>query len=123
MRLPTAIVLMTFGVGTAAGDMKPLPPPSGKPVSDAIQRVIKDNAKGFRQCFQRELNRDPKVARGGKVVLAIDLDKTGTVKSVRVETTTLNNSNIESCLQREMLKLKFPPETAKFSFPFIFASA
>ena len=119
MRLATILLTVALAGPVAADQLDPSPdsiPPHA--------RVIKQNSKAFMACYQRELSRDPRTARGGKVVLAVVLDKVGAVKSVKVESTTLDNRNVENCLLREMLKLRFPAEApATFSFPFVFAAA
>jgi hypothetical protein len=92
--------------------------------SDVVGKVIKAHAKAFRTCFARELNRDPAVGRGGKVVLAVALDKEGVVASAKVASTTLKYKTIEDCLVREMKTLRFPAEAPRtFEFPFVFSAA
>jgi hypothetical protein len=88
---------------------------------DPVGRAVKAKAKDFRQCFSRELDRNPKL-KGGKVVLAVGLDTAGAVKATRVKSTTLKIKRVETCLVGVMKMMTFPAEAPRtFNFPFVFS--
>jgi TonB family protein len=112
----TAAVDVTVALGDTAGDL-------GGYTADEIQRVIKARTGVFRACYQRELNRTPGLA--GKVVIDFTIGEDGTVTSAEVKSTTMNNDAVESCLVRQIRKLRFPAKgtRANVSYPFIFSNA
>ena len=103
------------GVGTGADQ----PPVDGDLSSEAINRVMRAHAGVFRACYQKELNRDPKLA--GKVVMRFTINPDGATTNVALVTTTLKSPAVETCLARQIERLKFPAKTlANVTYPFLF---
>ncbi|NOY28238.1 MAG: AgmX/PglI C-terminal domain-containing protein [Oligoflexia bacterium] len=88
-----------------------------------IQVAIKQQMRGIRQCYQRELRRDPSLA--GKVIVWFLIDTDGTVSRARLKETTMSNVVVEDCIVAQVTEMSFPhPQGAKVvpvSFPFRFS--
>lgn len=107
----TAVV----GTGDASGDF-------GGLSKAEIDRVVKSRSGLIRACYQRELNRTRGL--GGKLVVNFSIAADGTVKSARVvgDKSSLRNAAVESCVNRQILKLKFPAKGGGIvNYPFIFS--
>lgn len=103
------------GIGDASGDF------SGLSKAE-IDKVIKSRQGFFKACYQRELNRTRGL--GGKLVVNFRINGSGTVTSARVVSgkSTLRNPKVESCVTRQITKLKFPAKGgAVVNYPFIFS--
>ncbi|ACY16463.1 AgmX/PglI C-terminal domain-containing protein [Haliangium ochraceum] len=87
-----------------------------------IDRVIKTRSGLIRACYQRELNRSRNLS--GKLVITFRIRSNGTVQSARVvgSKSTLRNSKVESCVTRQLTRLKFPAKGGGVvNYPFIFS--
>ena len=102
-------------IGDAGGDF-------GGFTADEIQRVVKARAGVLRACYQKELNRTPGLA--GKIIVGFAIAEDGTVASAAVRSTTMKNEEVESCLRRNVLRLRFPAKgnRANVTYPFVFSS-
>ena len=102
--------------GTATGDF-------GGLTKAEIDRVIKARKGFIRACYQNELNRVRGL--GGKVVVNFRIRASGKVQSVRVVggKSSLRNPRVESCIKRQIARLKFPAKDsgAVVDYPFIFS--
>ncbi|WP_428261824.1 AgmX/PglI C-terminal domain-containing protein [Haliangium sp.] len=101
--------------GSASGDF-------GGLSKAEIDRVVKSRSGLIRACYQRELNR----ARGlsGKLVVSFRISADGAVKSARVVSgkSSLRNAKVESCVIRQITRLKFPAKGGGVvNYPFIFS--
>jgi hypothetical protein len=113
-----ALVVCLLAVQARADGIRRLDPDAGGPAG----KVIMARAKDFRMCWQRELDKNPAAAKGGKVVIAVALDKEGAVAMAKVKSTTMNYKPTEDCLVKVMKELKFPSEAPRtFDFPFVFS--
>jgi hypothetical protein len=91
--------------------------------ADDINRVIKSRAGVFRACYQKELNRTPKLP-GGKIIVAFTIAPEGHVSRAATKSSTLNNAEVEKCVVTTIQRLKFPAAKAPahVTYPFVFAS-
>jgi TonB family protein len=91
--------------------------------ADDINRVIKSRAGVFRACYQKELNRTPKLP-GGKIIVAFTIAPEGHVSRAATKSSTLNNAAVEKCVVTTVQRLKFPAAKAPahVTYPFSFAS-
>ena len=88
---------------------------------DEIQRVIKARSGVFRACYQRQLDRDPKLA--GKLVVSFKIGADGAVLRSSIASSTLGAKDVESCVLSNFNRLKFPASGADASvtYPFTFS--
>ena len=71
-----------------------------------VDAVIKRNLSKFRYCYQRELTKNPNL--GGKVTVKFTIAKDGQVSAAKTKVSSVSNSAVEGCLNKTMMKLKFP---------------
>ena len=87
-----------------------------------VRRVLKRAQSQARYCYEKELQRNPNLS--GKVTTQISIGSTGSVMRVGIAESTLGNSSVESCLQRVLGRLRFPPcaggGVADITYPYIF---
>ncbi len=88
-----------------------------------IDRVIKQHMNQIKYCYTRELSRDPNL--GGKVSMKFVIANDGSVSNANVKTTTMHNSSVESCMQKQFFRMNFPKPNGNgiviVSYPFIFS--
>ena len=89
-----------------------------------IDRVIKRNKLKILYCYQRELNKNPSLH--GKITVNFTISPSGSVHKATTYQTTMANSAVESCINRQLKMFKFPqPKGGGIviaKYPFIFAS-
>ena len=87
-----------------------------------IDRVIKQHLSQIRYCYQKELNRAPDLE--GKVVMKFVIATDGSVSRADVQSTSLNNPVVESCLSDRFMRFQFPRPTGGgiviVTYPFVF---
>ncbi len=87
-----------------------------------IDRVIKQHLSQIRYCYQKELNRAPELQ--GKVVVKFVIANDGTVSQANIQSTSLNNPVVESCLCARFMRFQFPRPTGGgiviVTYPFVF---
>jgi TonB family protein len=90
-----------------------------------IDRVVKQHLAEIRYCYQKELNKNPKLS--GKVVIKFTIAADGTVSSAGVKSSSLNNSVVESCISGRFMRFRFPKPKGggivMVSYPFVFKAA
>jgi hypothetical protein len=89
--------------------------------AEEINRIVKARAGVFRACYQTVLNRSPGL--GGKLVVHFTIGGDGAVKSSKTAAgSTLRNSDVESCVNSNIMRLKFPAKggLANVNYPFLF---
>ncbi|MBX3129223.1 MAG: AgmX/PglI C-terminal domain-containing protein [Polyangiaceae bacterium] len=100
---------------------------SGEPKdrdTESIQKVIVDNRKPFRDCYDKLRKEIPTLA--GTLTLTFTLDGEGTVKSAEMnpERSDLKAPDVVKCAVAELKKLKFPPSVrgmdTTVNYPFNF---
>ena len=88
---------------------------------DEIDRVVRGAQSLLRACYQRELNHAPGL--GGKLVIRWKIGPEGTVQTAsNGGGSSLMNDAVESCVKRNIMKLRFPPKgaIANVTYPFVF---
>lgn len=91
---------------------------------EGIRRVIKENERQFRACYEKVLNKRPDLF--GKITISWDINDRGRVVDARIKSSTVGNSEVEQCMLLRLRVLKFPESppnnTAAVSFPWVFNS-
>ena len=90
----------------------------------AIAKVVKSRLTAVKECYERELKRNPQLA--GKVVIRFTIEEDGRVAAVTVEESTLGDPAVGSCIVSRFERFRFPkPEggAVTVSYPFIFTPA
>ncbi len=87
-----------------------------------IDAYIKRNLAKIRWCYEKELNKDPKLF--GKIVINFIIAKTGQVSSSKVQRSTMGNETVESCVADQIKKIRFPQPKGGgiviVNYPFVF---
>ncbi len=94
---------------------------SGALAGEVIRRTVRRNINGVKYCYEKELKRNPKLQ--GKIVVLFTIGRDGRVKKARIQSTTMHNEAVESCILRMIRRWRFPrPEkgSVTVSYPFIF---
>jgi hypothetical protein len=73
---------------------------------EQIERVVRRHTRGIRYCYERELMDDPELE--GQITANWTIDLDGTVSRRSIESNTMGNRNVESCLLREVGRMRFP---------------
>ncbi len=83
---------------------------------------IRDNLHLFRGCYEEELKNYPRLE--GRVVVAWEIDNSGSVKNAKVKESTLKSPAVENCMLKIFTTLKFPKPPPDYSatviYPFVF---
>jgi len=84
-----------------------------------MRREIRAHNREFRACYERALEKDPKLE--GRVVAKFTIGQTGAV----IESTAEGMPPIDACVAGVIAKLKFPPlpkskNAITISYPFVF---
>ncbi len=87
-----------------------------------IARIIKKHYSQIRYCYQKELNKNPKLY--GKITIKFTISGRGTVSSSAVAVTTMKNMQVESCVAKTIKRIIFPQPKGGgivvVTYPFIF---
>jgi hypothetical protein len=94
----------------------------GKGGQVTSNRIIKDNIQMIQVCHERALRQDPSLI-AGKVTVKIMIGRSGEVQQTQIIENTFYDRSIESCIQSQLLRIKFPPLDRPDSiiFPFFFS--
>jgi hypothetical protein len=88
-----------------------------------IDAVIKRHLSSIRYCYERQLSRAPDLS--GKVSIKFVISKSGAVSRAVIDSSTMNDAALESCLQSRFLHMKFPEPKGGgiviVNYPFLFA--
>lgn len=90
--------------------------------AEEIDRVVRARAGIFKACYQKELNHSPGL--GGKLVIHFKIAGDGTVSAANTGGgSTLRNGAVESCVNGNVMRLKFPAKggAANVNYPFVFS--
>jgi hypothetical protein len=104
-----------YKVTTAAPEVE------GFCAKEAINRVVRAHQGGIRFCFERELQRDPKLS--GKVLVGWKINLEGRVQFAKIDNTSLQNERVEGCMLQNIRRWIFPkPEggICVIQYPFVF---
>lgn len=89
-----------------------------------IRISVQKQMSRIRQCYQRELQRQPDLA--GRVTVWFLIDTDGSVNRARLKESTMNNIVVEDCIVDEVKAMSFSKpqagKTVPVSFPFNFTS-
>ena len=88
---------------------------------EQIERVVRRHARGIRYCYERELQDDPSLE--GRIVANWTIDLDGHVSRRSIESNSMGDRNVESCLLREIGRMRFPEPDGGMvvvSYPFSF---
>lgn len=91
---------------------------------EAIRRVIREHLREIRNCYEKELQRQPDLY--GKLVISWDIEAGGRVTNAGIKDNSTGNAKIGECLVGALRGWKFPEPPAnqigRISYPFIFSS-
>lgn len=88
---------------------------------EAINRVVRAHQGGIRFCFERELQRDPKLS--GKVTVTWKINLAGRVNFARIEKSSLGSPRVEGCMLKNIRRWIFPKPQGGIcviNYPFVF---
>ena len=89
-----------------------------------IDRIVKQHLAKIRYCYQKELNKNPKLF--GKVVVKFVISKDGSVATATTKASTLRNPIVEKCINSRFMRMRFPAPKGGgiviVSYPFMFNS-
>lgn len=91
---------------------------------EAIERVVRVHQRGIRYCYERELQSSPDLE--GRITATWTIGLDGRVESSRITENTTNSRNVESCMLRELGRMRFPQPDGGLvvvSYPFTFRAA
>ena len=84
---------------------------------------MKQGLARIRECYERQLQRDPELA--GKVTVSFVIDLDGSVKFAALKSSSLNHEPAEACISEQVGTLRFQKprggKTVVVSYPFRFA--
>ena len=72
---------------------------------EQIERVVRRHSRGIRYCYERELANDPSL--GGRISANWTIGLDGRVQSASVVENSMDNRNVESCILREIRRMRF----------------
>jgi TonB family protein len=86
-----------------------------------IRSVVAEHINEVKWCYEQELVRQPNL--GGRIVVQFKIDATGAVAASALQTSTMGQPNVESCVVKAVRRWQFPePEGGGIvivSYPFI----
>ena len=89
-----------------------------------IDTVIRKNMNQLRYCYQRELTKNPGLE--GKIIVKFTIAPDGSVSRSGIKTSSMGNSDVETCLTERFKRFKFPEPKGGgvviVSYPFVFGS-
>jgi hypothetical protein len=91
---------------------------------EEIRRIVQRHINEIKYCYERELQSKPELA--GRVSVKFIISGTGAVQMAAVASSTLNSSEVESCMTRAIKRWTFPPPEGGgivvVTYPFAFSS-
>lgn len=91
--------------------------------AEIIRRVIRERRREVQACYEAELQRNPDLS--GRVVFNFVITPDGSVASATVKESSLNNSDVESCIANRMRRWRFPEPRGgglvRVDYPFQFS--
>ena len=89
---------------------------------EAIRRVVQENLKQIKACYEKGLNRNPGLY--GKIVIRWTIGPGGRVTTAGIKSSTMDSAEVENCAVARLRLWKFPEppvgELADVSYPFVF---
>ena len=90
-----------------------------------VDQTIRKHAGKLQACYRRELDRDPSLKSGGKVVVKFAIGKDGTTSRVRIDPrSTLRRDRLSSCIVGVFRSMKFGNDgtEATVNYPLLFSA-
>jgi Ca-activated chloride channel family protein len=89
---------------------------------NVILRVIKAHQRQIRHCYERQLQRSPKLA--GKLMLSFTIGPDGRVRAAKLKQDTVGDDALGRCVVSRIKRMRFPKPagggTVEVAYPFIF---
>ena len=89
---------------------------------NVIRRVVMTRADDYRKCYEKELA--SKKNQNDEIEVKIMISSRGRVLMAGINSTTMNNPSVESCIVTHIKQLRFPApkngKTVKVYYPFRF---
>lgn len=93
--------------------------------SESIREAVMKKMSSIKYCYESQLKKNPNLQ--GKIVVNFTIDKNGEVSRYSIESSTLNDEEVENCILRVIRRIKFPPpqngESVEVSYPLVFTIA
>ena len=90
---------------------------------DIIQRVVRQNRRPIRQCYERQLQEDPELS--GQIMMKWVIGPTGEVVEVSVVESEMESAGLEQCLIEQIGEWTFPEPDGggevRVNYPFNFS--
>lgn len=89
---------------------------------ERIDANLRQNKDAFRRCYETEQLKNESLA--GKIVVRFEIQTNGMSSKEAIDSTTMNNANVENCLLKVIHLTSFSkpldgvPETVKYPFEF-----
>lgn len=96
--------------------------PEGKIAADELQKVFRENSAAYRECYERQLKKNPSLQ--GRVILNLTIASDGSVARADVQGDTLLDEHVNSCIEDRVRNWSFPEPSggaAKVRKPFTFS--
>lgn len=81
-------------------------PETGKLQKAELNKVFNIHAEAMKSCYERSLKKSPGLS--GKVRLELLVRSSGDVKSANARGVSLQDSAVQSCMERQAMTMKFP---------------
>ncbi|MFW5878321.1 MAG: AgmX/PglI C-terminal domain-containing protein [Myxococcota bacterium] len=89
---------------------------------DQIKQMMARHERQLGQCFEREMQRNPRL--NGRLVFQVTIGPDGRVVQADIEEDELNNSAVANCSRTRLMRLLFPTPKgggiARVSLPVVF---
>jgi outer membrane biosynthesis protein TonB len=119
------------GTGAAASEKKvsgvvksEAPAVDGELDPAMVAKEVRTRLGAIKACYERALKRNPNLS--GKVVIHWTITQAGTVSGVDVESDTLGDAEVASCIKSLVARWRFPAPSGgsvEVSFPFVFQAS
>jgi outer membrane biosynthesis protein TonB len=89
-----------------------------------VSKEVRSRLGAIKACYERALKRNPNLS--GKIVIHWTITAAGTVSGVDVETDTMGDNEVSSCIKSLIARWRFPAPSGgsvEVSFPFVFQAA
>lgn len=89
-----------------------------------VAKEVRSRMAAIKGCYERSLKRNPNLS--GKIVVRWTITAAGTVQGVEIDTDTIGDSEIVSCIKTLIVRWRFPTPAGgavEVSFPFLFSSS
>ena len=92
---------------------------------EIIRRIIRRHINEVKYCYQKELQSNPDLF--GRIIIQFTISPTGQVVTSKVQTSTMKNKNVETCIAMAVRRWLFPKPKGGgiviVSYPFVLRAA